>query len=432
MPDIKEKIEDFIDVIFFGNSKGEILSIDRMHFDWSKNKRDLLHLFFIVYSNEEKLKQLNNYKIETLLDFAKNTFEKINPCNYILYKLLKFFPLSKNEIDIKNKFIFIKDILYDFITNGKCDENTRNEFKRFYSFLNTLPKGDDFNSQLKGIRDIYWDNDLPKSHDEREAYSINFSLLISQLKILRDNIVKEAKFDDNKAKKVIESWWNIKKILLDPIISFYRGFNDFFKPYPYFIYNNQIDGTNQSLIDLYEFIDDFIYKIEQKNKDIGSFNKAIIYIEFIDEKFGSEGKEFRSLFTDSTVKYKIFKEEFLQRIYELPNKVSVNDKSKINFNIHIPKTYYQKLIIEEIIKNLSWYSDDKQISILIYLKEIGDKKYQVIEIENSFGKKVREFSSNEGLNCLNLLSNSSIFDFKYSYKVNKELGIFKQFLNFKL
>lgn len=431
MPDVKEKIEEFIDSVFFGISGRQRLDVSMLYYDWTNNKRDLLHLFFIIYSNEEKLKQLNNEKFKILLEFASLTFKKINPSNYILYKLLRFFPLSKDEIILKNRFSFLKDKLLSFIedTTNDIDSKTKLEFKRFYSFLNTLPTANDFNSQLQKIRDLYWNNDQPKLHDDREAYSINFSIIISSLRELKDSSITMMPLDKEKVNLVKESWWNIKNTLLDPLISFFRSYEDFFKPYPYLIYYNKIDGKEKSLITLYTFVEDFINNIEQKSSDIENFNKSIKFVEFIDDKFGSENDEFRDLFKNSTTQFQIVKNKLITSLSALKNQLKMTQNTDIDFEVYLPEKYIDKIIIQEIINNLTFYSDEtKEIELAL----IKHDNIIEIKLQNYYLEKVNEFSSNEGINCLNLLSESPIFNFKYDYTVDKVNKKFIQKLIFNL
>ncbi|MBW8359584.1 MAG: phosphoribosyltransferase [Weeksellaceae bacterium] len=429
MPDIKEKIEEFIDSIFFGLEGKKKLDIEMLYYDWTKNRRDLIHLFFIIYSNHFKLKQLDNEKLDILLNFATHTFKKTDPSNYILYKLLKFFPLTKSDILPNQGSLFLKEILLNFINSEEIKPKAKLEFKRFYSFLNTLPTAQDFPSQLQKIKDVYWENDQPKNHDNREAYSINFSIMISSLRELKDSSKLGNSPDKEKLNLVKDSWWNLKTILLNPIISFFRSHEDFFTPYPYLIYYNQIDGKKSSLINLYSFLEDFVNNIEQKSNDIDNFNTAIQFIEYIDDKYGSESDEFRDLFRNSTTQFQLFRDKLFIGLNSLPNNVNTNTVVINDFVINIPQKYVEKIILEEILNNLKFYADNTKAIDLTFS---ADTDYVEVKIENSFLDIVKEFSSNEGINCLNTLSESSLFNFKYDYSVELKNQKFIQILKFNI
>lgn len=427
MPDIKEKIEDFIDSIFFGLPNRNKLNLDLLYFDWSRNKTDLIHLFFIIYSNKVKLKQLNNEKLETILKFADLTFIKSDPSNYILYKLLRFFPLTNDEILNNKESLYLKETLHNFINSELINPKAKLEFTRFYSFLNTLPTADDLDFQIQKIRNVYWENDLPKNHDNREAYSINFSILISSMRELKDSQNFKVSLDKEKLTLVKDSWRNIKNILLNPIISFFRSYEDFFKPYPYLLFYNQFSGKEDSLINMYSFLEDFISNVEQKSNNIENYTKSISYIEHIDDKYGSESDEFRKLFENSSIMFSFFKENLFHGLNSLPNNVVISDINTDDFKINIPQKYFEKIILEEIINNLKFYSDEKED---INLSIIENDNLIVITIENRYLNIVKEFSSSEGINCLNNLSNSNLFNFNYEYNVNVKNKKFIQVLKF--
>ncbi len=429
MPDVKEKIEDFIDAIFFGLEGKSKLKISDLFYDWSESKKDLLHLFFIIYSSEQKLKQLNNNKITKLLQFANESFKKVNSSNYILYKLTNFFPLSKEEVEGKQKFSFLKEIIYNYISTDKIEPQVKVEFRRFYSFLNTLPIGGSFTSKLQNIKDIYWENDLPKTHAENTSYGQSLTKFIINLQELKDYYLENDKVDDNRVSVIRESWNNIKDKLLDPVISFYRTFPDFFRPYPYLGYISKIEGKHYSLINLYSEIDDYISNIEQKSGNFENFNKTVQSMVNIDKYFG-QTSIIRNLFDNNYMSFQNFKKYLFNEFSTLKNQFTVKEEGEFNdFKILVPEQYCKELIIREIRNNIEFYSD-KSKGIQIIIKY--EVKITTITITNNYTKIIKEFSGNEGINCMKYLSDSSLFNFKYNYNTDDKIKTFKQKLIFKI
>ncbi|TDP00331.1 hypothetical protein [Flavobacterium sp. 245] len=432
LPDIKEKIEEFVDSILFGSprNKNKKINIQKdLYYDWSQNRKDIIHLFFIVYKDDKLIQKLNPKIFEDLLNFSKDTFKKINPINYLFYKFLRLFPIHVSEISSKNSTNIVMEFFSKIIEENNLDLKSLAEVKRFYSYISTLPSGKDFESQIQKIKDIYWENDQPKLHDERGAYGVNFSITLTNLRELSDLCIRKQSLNKEKIILVREGWWNIKNTLLNPLISFFRSFEDFFKPYPYMIYYNQIDGKETSLISLYSFIDDFIYNLEQKGNDIDNFNKSIQYLGIINDKLGSESEEFRGLFKNSKIKYKSFVEKLLVQLNTLKNSTTVENNLNLEFDINIPEKYIDKIVLKEIIDNLKFYSNAQKE---IVIKFTNEKDFVVITIVNHYTDRVKEFSSNEGINCLKQLSESPLFNFQYDYKVNTEVKEFYQKLKFKL
>ncbi len=195
------------------------------------------------------------------------------------------------------------------------------------------------------------------------------------------------------------------------------------------IYYNQIEGKETSLVSLYSFIDDFIYNIEQKGNDIDNFNKSIQYLGIINDKLGSESEEFRDLFKNSKIKYNLFIKKLNIQLETLKNKIIIENDLDIDFEINIPEKYIDKIILKEIIDNLKFYSDEQKE---IVIKFTNENNLIEINIINSYTNRVKEFSSNEGINCLKQLSESSLFNFQYDYKVNISTKEFLQKLKFKI
>jgi hypothetical protein len=433
LPDVKDKIEEFIDSLIFGNPKKNNLKIKiekDLNFDWSKNKRDIIHLFFIIYKDDKLIQKLTFQNFKELINFSKDTFKKTNPINYLFYKLLRIFPLNAiDSISNKNSINTLKEFFYKIIEEKSIDNKSLKETERFYSFISTLPTGNDFNSQIIKIKDIYRQNDLPKLHDEREAYGVNFSSTISSLRELSDLCRTKKPLSEYKIKDVRKGWWNMKNNLINPIISFFRSFEDFFKPYPYMIFYNQIDGKESSLINLYTFIDDFIFNIEQKGNDLNNFNKAVEYLLIIDEKIGVENEEFRGLFINPKINYKVFLNNLYKKVEKSKYNFEIKNEINVDFEIYIPQLYVEILILNEIFNNLEFYGD---VNETIQINFIKDKEGVNIHFKNYYSNKVKEFSSGEGINSLNQLSNSNLFNFVYENSVDRENKIFNQTLKFNI
>ena len=89
LPDVVVKIQEFIEAIIWGNPKKKNkirLPIDSLTYEW--DKRDIINLFFIVFNSKELKGKLTIDNFKKLIDFLPNKI------NYILYKLLKYFPLK--------------------------------------------------------------------------------------------------------------------------------------------------------------------------------------------------------------------------------------------------------------------------------------------------------------------------------------------------
>ena len=127
LPDVTERIESFIENLIFSNDKIYI----NLTYKW--NKKDIVHLFFIVFKNEKLLSKLTIERFKKLIEFTEQVDSTIN---YILYKLVKYFPLNTYQFVEKKYDIQIKGL----ITKLKDDDSIPNkEIKKYYNFITSLP-----------------------------------------------------------------------------------------------------------------------------------------------------------------------------------------------------------------------------------------------------------------------------------------------------
>ncbi|WP_338648529.1 hypothetical protein V5J73_06985 [Flavobacterium sp. KS-LB2] len=431
LPDIKEKLQEFVDTLIIGHPvNGLKIDLDKhLYYNWNDNKRDILHLFFIVYKNENLINKISEENLLKLLEFASGAFIKSNGFNYILYKLLVYFPLNKSEVFLKPHAFDLSLFIMKMLDSDKLDLKSKSDLSRFCSFINTLPTGNDFKSQLNEIRNLYWEQDQPRLHDDRNSINHNISMIIVTLREMKNSSEKKEVLPENKIVIIKDRWGTIKFNFLDKIITFYRSFDDFFKPYPYFLILDKMEKKSNSLLQMYVSIDEFVFNISQRGNDPKNYDIACEFLEAIQIGFGIES-EFRKIFDTPTVDSASFTSKFIDKLKQLETKIEVENKlGDESYIINIPEVYVDKLIVEEIYNNLKYYSN-KAVPVKICIHK--DNEHLFFEIENYYIESVKEFSSKEGLNSLNYLSDGSIFDFLYSHQVNTNDKIFNQILKFKI
>ena len=434
LPDLAKLLETFIDKIVF---KKEIELRADLYYDW--NKKDILHLFFIIYSENtlvRKLKEENGFM--QLVNYSVNTFKKSNPINYLFYKILKYFPLFKNEVGTKKLSSEFKSFFNSLIDRNEIlnqdieqlDKNSLSEFRRFYSFIGTLPTDDSFKSQIEKIRSLYTEHSQPKIHERRQSLNQKISKLVANFNDLRN--LKDSKSEERESviKSLKSVWWFVKLEFLDPIISFYRTFDDYFKPYPYFLMIKKLEKQNSSLLEIYTFLDDFIFHVNQKGLDEANYKRAIEYIGVIDTEFGLES-DFRLLFERPKTNLLVLTSKLEDKLKTLKNTVVINHSNTLLMDLNLPEKYAEKLIVEELHRNLEKYSNpENEIKIFYEVYKEANPSYLKLTISNFARAEVSEFSSYEGLNNLKALSDSDLFDIKYKYQVNIANNEFVQVLTF--
>lgn len=429
LPDIAKLIRDFLNNIIFLN---KIDINNDLYYKW--DKKDIIHLFFITYKNSlvKKFKEDNGNFLKLIL-FSKDSFKRTNSINYLFYKILVYFPFSKDEISIKDSFRSFKSFLNETLNNKSLDKKSFAELRRFYSFTNTLPHNEDFLSQIQFIKDLYWEHKQNTLHDKQKSFNHNITLLHNSFFELKSQVEKGEILDEETIQKLKEYWWNIKYAFLNHLISFYRTFHDFFKPYPYFILLNKIEGKKTSLIEMYTFLDDYVFNINQRGYQIENYKISIEFIEIINNDLGL-GSEFNKLFENPHTSFHEFKYSLENSLNETDMILKTNKFSIKNFQLNIPEFYTKKLIYNEIKNNIENYCK-KDTKINIIYSNLKNKESKIIgvkvELSNEINKDiVVEFSSKEGLNSLIQLSESDLFNFEYSYKPDNDIFIqtFKIFI----
>jgi len=417
LPDLAGMLREFVDKIILEKS---IDAKNNLFYVW--DKKDLMHLFFIIYSGKEllnKLKMDNNF-VE-LVEFSRYTFKRTNPINYLLYKFLKYFPLTKKELNLKTDYHEFKELINYILEEKIIDEHSLAELRRFYSFTNTLPSDETFESQLDKIKSNYRIHRLPKTHDQQQSLNHHITQIVVTLRSeFRRSPTIGNKFEESHIKKIKDNWWNIKHSFLEPIISFYRTFDDFFKPYPYAFILSEIETSKVSLIQMYTFLDDFVFNINQRALDSNNISKAIEFIERIQVSFGL-GSKFNKLFEKPTIKLKSLVSDIEESFSEINSNIIKNSLEFNDVEINIPVIYVEKLIVGQLEDNMLNYSDSTKsikIDYSIFNNKNGEN-YMMIKISNSIKKDVTKFSGYEGISNLKSLSDSDLFNFKYDYIVKK-------------
>ena len=104
-----------------------------------------------------------------------------------------------------------------------------------------------------------------------------------------------------------------------------------------------------------------------------------------------------------------------------------------SIKIAIPPLYSNKLLVKELASNLKNHSKtDKESAIEISVSKNNSSFVQSINLEivSIISQNEYSNSSGEGVKCIELMSNASIFGFKYTAK-KVENGKYKQILSFK-
>ncbi|MFD2726633.1 hypothetical protein [Hyunsoonleella rubra] len=415
LPDVVSLIEDFVKYLIYSYDKYE----KHKSYDW--DKKDVIHLFFIVFKDEKLIEELNEENFLKLIEF---TSPKESSLDYILYKLTRYIPINKKQLNTSKYDIEIKQLIQSLI-ESRC--KNYNILKQYLNFTSTLPSRGDFKSQLFNLQLHYKkqrEEDLHLNKKQFGHYVSAFSAIIGKLIA---NIESGIEFETEDIKKIKNLWVNITDFTT-PILNFTSSFPEFLTPYPSLKLYKQLEQGDYSVRTKIGYNNDAIFSIDENFRDTAILRKIDKNIKEIQLEI-DENSLFFKLVSSNTTDLKTLIDELLKKIIE--NELSIIEtKEEIiaeNTICEIPNIYSQQLIIKEIINNIINHSIlEKGIQFILH----KENDSIILILKNDIKKKDFPNSTREGLRCLTNLSESNLFGF--SYEKEKSDNQFIQTLKFKI
>lgn len=403
VPDVIDKIEEFITKIFWSNAK---IKHEDLAYNW--DRKNLLHLIFIVYKDDQLFQFLNYDKLKTLIkDFAISSSDLA----YILFKLTYYIPLNnvkEQNIKFAGK---INLLISKLIEDPTLTDDKIRMLKRYRTFTSTVTSTDSFESLIAKIKANYEKITDDKYHNE--WMSAQHDILSMQLEVLSDNYNVEA------ANKVIEAF-DVISNFINPLLEFSKNHNNFFKPFG----DEVIASLEIQLRTIYGELSDMIYLISEKSE----FNKIR----------SLEKQMYNGFIKSETFFFQIFKnlvtpcikselDEFIKRIQiEYPDLVI---KSEIdlaeNVSVDIPLQMTKGVLFHQISKNFRHACHENEVIVSAHrsINEI------LISISNNIiNSSKSESGGGTGLTQLNWLNEFP--ENKISYRSESDENKFYQKIKF--
>lgn len=414
-PDVIVLIEKFVRYLIFSYDEYE----KHKAYDW--DKKDVVHLFFIVFKNDKLIKELTENNFLKLIEFTSPNESSLG---YVLYKLTKYIPLNRAVLNSSKYDLQIKRLLEKLI-QSKC--KNYNILKQYYDFISTLPSRGDFNSQILKLQAHYKKQQEADLHLEKKQFGHNVSAFSAIVGKLISTLKKREELIQDDVKKMKKLWMSITEFTT-PILNFTSSFPKFLTPYPSFSLYNIIEDGDLSVRTKIGYNNNLIFSINTDYKDIIALEKLDENIKRIQLEIDPDSI-FYNLISNNTTNLKELINDLLKGIdshklnFQYKNPVSLNE----NIFCSIPYKYSKELIVKEIITNIKNHSDlEKELDININI----NSNIILIKLENNIKKKDFPNSNREGIRCLLNLSESEIYDFSYE---KKEVGnIFIQILKFNI
>lgn len=420
LPDISDIIQRFTLEILF---EREGLP-NCMQYKW--NKKDFIHLFFIVFKNEQLFKHLDASRTLSLVSFAQPSSSALH---YVLYKLLQYCPTKRQDAQM---MIYDGDVkkLFMAMVNEKSEYSK--EIKRTLNFSLSLPSRLDVQSQIQILNNHFEVYTGPEVHREKLDFNFNVSTIQSVAHTYIDDLKTGAVALEKGLNDIQESWFHISNYL-SPILEFSASYPSYLAPYPDLYLIHLTTGKN-SLRNIIKSTENILNSRFPDFLELGKLQELISNIRWLERNFEPEEKDssiiYRLLTGAQTVSFNMLINDLIDGLKD--NGLSVD--SKLNHgsddrHVTIPELYVKKLVCQELIANAVKRSNNS-IQINSNLDVNGN---YVLEISNGIqeGQNSRLFNEGrlQGLNCLILLQKHDSFGFKYDFMEHQQA--FVQTLTFK-
>lgn len=410
LPDVIEKIEEFVRVLIFSNDN----IYDKLTYNW--NKKDIVHLFFVVFKEEKLIQELTIDRFKLLIDFTQQVD---STTNYILYKLLKYFPLSPTQFLEKKFDIQIKSLIIKL----KEDDSIQNkEIKKYYNFIISLPSRNDFLSQLSLLKQNYSKQKEQEFHDEKKSFNHNVSELIVTIRE-----IKGSKSLHSSNIIIIRKCWFKVLNFINPILSFSSSFSEFLLPYTF----HELVNQTTSLREMVGFIEDIILSNNESLIDLDKLEIIKKYVIKIQTDFEVNSTFYQVIENHESDLHKLvssLKEE-LKSAFNISENLLMSDSGKKNLNI--PTLYMEKLLVAELVTNMKKYSKTGGTTkVKLDGTYISNEQFE-LKITNEILDLQSKHSNGEGTKCLKLMSDSAFFGFNYSAKTTSREYIQTLIFNIK-
>lgn len=400
VPDVIEKIEEFVRILIFSNEK----IYESLAYSW--NKKDIVHLFFIVFKNEKLIQELTIERFKLLIEFTQQVD---STTNYILYKLLRYFPISSTQFSEKKFDMQIKSL----IVKLNEDESVQNkEIRKYYNFITSLPSRNDFYSQLSQLKENYSKQKEQEFHDEKKSFNHNISELVVTIREMVSDIKSTKPLQQSNITTIRKCWFKVLNFT-NPILSFSSSFHDFLLPYTF----HELVNQTTSLREMVGFIEDIILSNNEALNDLDKLEIIKKYVVKIQTDFEVNSTFYQVIENHESDLYELVSslKNGLRSSFRVAENILMPDSGMRKLNI--PALYMEKLLVAELVTNMKKYSKNgDSTNVTLYGAYLSNGQFE-LKITNEILDLKSKHSNGEGTKCLKLMSDSTFFGFNYKGRI---------------
>lgn len=401
LPDVVVLIEKFVRFLIYSFDSYE----KHRAFDW--DKKDVIHLFFIVFKGDKLLEELSKDNFIKLIEF---TNPKETSLSYVLYKLARYFPLNKKSLVSAKYDLRLKKLVKDLIDSKSPHHDI---LRQYFNYVSTLPSRGDFTSQLFNLQAHYKRQQEGDLHLNKEQFGHHVSGFVSIVEKLIATLKKNEDLHIEDVKKLKKLWMHITEFTT-PVLTFTSSFPEFLTPWPSYTLYKKIEDGDFSVRRKIGFNDNVVFALNTAFKDVEGLIKMSDNIKSIQAQINEDSLFYKLISFNTTNLNELF-EELINGFKGEKIKVEYNETTTLkDFSFcSIPKVYSKVLIVEEVINNLINHGVlEKGITL-----EIRNEKDSILVVlKNEIKKKEISNSTREGTRCLSDLSESGIYGFSYHKK----------------
>jgi len=354
IPEIKDQICSFIESIIFK----KVDLTDFLNYSWSK--KDIVHLYFIAYSENELVNNMTLNRFEKLMEFVG-----YSNVDYLLFKILFYSP--KNNEKFGNVFRELRRVLSNYSIQSNKKINL------FRHFISSIPYGNTFTETVDYIQEEY-QKILSTSPEHKESikakldsaasnidtYVLNFNTLSEDT--ISVGILYEAKED---LKHVIE--------VLSKILTLTDKYPAYFSKY-----YTWFEQNDNSLRNRYNSICNYLEDID--TIDITNIEKLLKHIREIKDRFCDSNLAPYNIFSNPyTFNISEILSKHVQEFIQAEPDYNILIQSDGQFDLAFPQYIIEKIVINNLLSNFKEYAD-KMHPITINISKIDSNI--IIKIKN--------------------------------------------------
>lgn len=379
VPDIIDKIEEFIEKLFWSETK---IKLEDLAYNW--NRKNLFHLIFIVYKDDQLFEFLTYDKLSVLV---KEFAVKGSDLAYLLFKLTYYIPVNnvkEQNIRFAGK---INLLIGKLIEDSSLSNDKVRMLKRYRTFTYSVTSLDNFESLISKVKTNYERITDDKYHNE--WIPIQHDKFCMQLEVLSESYSKEAV---NK----VEQAFDIISSFINPLLELSKNYNNFFKPFG----DRILERLEVELRTIYGELSDKVYSISETS----DFNKIKILENQMYDRFVKSETFFYQLFKNlRTPCLKSELDEFIENARNTYSELNLKMDLQLvkNTSIDIPLLVTREVVFDQVLKNFRHANINEDVSITLHY---SGNKITLLIVNGISNSDQLELGGGMGLMQLNSLN----------------------------